>query len=204
MKRDEFYYRNLCECVEYSYQAANYLLETVSSFERKNIQDKLDHMHLMEQEADAKKHEMMAALNVAFITPIEREDLVALSNNLDDITDAIEEVLLQMYMCNIKEVRQDVVLTLQKLLECIRSLWEALKEFSEFKTSTSIKGHIVKVNDLEEQGDDLYVENMHRLHKEEEVRVIVTWRKIYECIEACFDTCEHTADIVEMVIMKNS
>ena len=161
-------------------------------------------MHQMEQEADAKKHEMMAALNVAFITPIEREDLVALSNNLDDITDAIEEVLLQMYMCNIQEVRQDVVLTIQKLLECIHSLWEVLKQFSEFKTSASIKGHIVKVNDLEEQGDHLYVENMHQLHKEKEVRVIVTWRTIYECIEACFDTCEHTADIVEMVIMKNS
>lgn len=204
MRRDEFYFHNLCECVEKSFHAAQFLSEVVKEFDRKTLQQEIDRMHGLEQSADVKKHEMMDALNRAFITPIEREDLVALSDNLDDITDAIEEVLLQIYMCNVQEIRQDVYPTIKVLLACIRSLGDVLKEFDNLKSSTTISKHIVKVNDPEEQGDDLYKENMYRLYQEEDVRCIVMWRNIYECIENCFDTCEHAADIVQAVIMKNS
>lgn len=204
MKKDTFYFKNLYDCVECSYRAAQFLEETVREFDKTAIQEKMNEMHKLEQTGDAKKHEMMAALNKAFITPIEREDLVDLSDNLDDITDAIEEVLLQIYMCNVEEIRDDVLLTIHSLLDCIRCLRDVLKEFPNFKNSSAIAECIIKVNDLEEQGDALYMENMYRLHQENDVRTIVIWRTIYECIEACFDTCEHTADIVEMVMMKNS
>lgn len=203
-KKEDFYFQNLINCVEYSFHAAQFLEIVVKEYNRIRLQDNLNKMHEMEQGADTKKHEMMEALNTAFITPIEREDLVDLSNNLDDITDAIEEVLLQIYVCNIQEIREDVLPTMEVLSECIHCLWEVLKEFSNFKTSSSIKGHIVRVNDLEEQGDHLYQENMYRLHQEKDVRLIITWRTIYECIETCFDTCEHVADIVQAVMMKNA
>nr|WP_297932594.1 DUF47 family protein [uncultured Lachnoclostridium sp.] len=89
-------------------------------------------------------------------------------------------------------------------LACIQSLGDVLKKFHNLKSLTTISKHIVKVNDLEERGDQLYKENMYRLYREEDVRRIVMWRNIYECIENCFDTCEHAADIVQAVIMKNS
>jgi len=203
-RKDEFYFKNLCECAQCSYQTAKFLEQVIIEYDKDTIQQKVDAMHEMEQAADAKKHEMMAVLNRAFITPIEREDLVALSDNLDDITDAIEEVLLQIYICNVSDIRDDVLPTIHLLLECIQCLCDVLNEFYNFKSSSAITKHIVRVNDYEEQGDHLYMKNMYRLHKEGEVRSIVTWRTIYECIEKCFDTCEHTADIVLTVIMKNT
>lgn len=204
MKKDSFYFDNLLECAQESYKAASFLKSVVEEFDSNEIQDKLVKLHEMEQNGDAKKHQMMAVLSKAFITPIEREDLVDLSDNLDDITDAIEEVLLQIYMCNITMIRVDVLPTIDLLLECVRALCTVLQEFRNFKSSAIICEHIVKVNDLEEQGDHLYQENMHLLHKEGDIREIAAWRPIYECIENCFDTCEHTADIVQTVIMKNS
>jgi uncharacterized protein Yka (UPF0111/DUF47 family) len=60
------------------------------------------------------------------------------------------------------------------------------------------------VNEFEEEGDKLFVENMHRLYQEDNVHTIISWRKIYECLENCMDTCEHAADIVSTVMMKNS
>lgn len=203
-KKDEFYFNNLCECAECSYQAAKFLEQVIREYNKDTIEQKIHAMHETEQSGDAKKHQMMEVLNKAFITPIEREDIVALSDNLDDITDAIEEVLLQIYICNVTKIRDDVLPTIHLLLECIQCLWDVLKEFHHFKTSTTITNHIVRVNDFEEQGDHLYKDSMYRLHREEELRSIVTWRTIYECIEKCFDTCEHTADIVQTVIMKNT
>ncbi len=203
-KKEEFYFKNLCAAIEYSYQAAQFLKETLEHYDKKTLQEKLDAMHDLEQKGDIKKHKMMKALSQAFITPIEREDLVSLSSYLDDITDAVEEVLLQIYMSNVETIREDVFPTLNLLLECIQALGDVLEELKDFKHSKVIEDYIIRVNDLEEQGDKLYVENMYRLHQEENIRTVVIWRTIYEYLETCMDTCEHVADIVGMVIMKNA
>ena len=38
---------------------------------------------------------MMAVLVKAFITPIEREDIILLSQSIDEVTDKIEDVLIR-------------------------------------------------------------------------------------------------------------
>lgn len=203
-KKDEFYFKNLSACVEISYQAADFLKDTLDDYSAETIKDRLDRMHELEQKADSKKHKMMTVLSQAFITPIEREDLVALSSYLDDITDAVEDVMLHIYMCNVEKIRNDVPPMVVLLLECISALQDVLEELKRFKNSKTIEQGIIRVNDLEEKGDRMYVENMHRLYKEPDVRTIIMWRSIYSCIENCMDMCEHAADIVNTVIMKNS
>ena len=178
--------------------------ETLEQFQIDMLQEQIAEMHEIEQKADTKRHKMTKVLSKAFITPIEREDLVALSSNLDDITDAVEEVMLQIYMSNVSVIRPDVFPMLNLLLDCIKALGDVLKELKDFKHSKKIEEYIIRVNDLEEQGDKLYLENMYQLHKEKDTLLIVSWRKIYDCLENCLDSCEHTADIVETVIMKNS
>lgn len=202
-KKDEFYYKNLNACVEYSYEAAGLLQDTVKQYAKESLQERIAQMHEIEQQADFKKHKMMSVVSQAFITPIEREDLVALSNYLDDITDAVEDVLLQIYMCNIDEMREDILPMIKLLKKCIQALGDVIGELKNFKHSKKLAEYIIKVNDLEEQGDKLYMEAMHRLHQESDIRTIMIWRNIYECVEVCMDTCEHAADIVETVRMKN-
>lgn len=203
-KKEEFYYKNLSASVEFSYQATLYLQETFIHFQREAIEARLSRMHEIEQKADAKRHKMLAALGKEFITPIEREDLVSLSSCLDDITDAVEEILLQIYLCHIPAIRGDVFPMIELQLSCIQALQQVLEELKHFRHSRKMESYIIRVNDLEEQGDALYRESMYRLHEEADVRTIMNWRSIYECIENCMDTCEHAADIVDMVIMKNT
>ena len=33
---------------------------------------------------------------------------------------------------------------------------------------------------------------------------VISWREIYAYLERCADACEHVADAVESVVMKNS
>lgn len=203
-KKEEFYYKNLKSCIDYSYQAAVLLQKNLKDYDRNHLKEELAKMHEIEQKADAKKHKMMAALSQAFITPIEREDLIALSNYLDDITDAVEEVMLQIYMCQVERIRKDVLPVAELLTECIQALSDVIQELKDFKHSKVIEEYIIRVNDLEEKGDLLYLENMYRLHGEQEIRTVMIWRNIYEHMENCIDTCEHAADIVTTVMMKNS
>ena len=61
------------------------------------------------------------------------------------------------------------------------------------------------INSLEEEADRLYIASMHSLHSEEkDVLAVIAWRAIYSYLEKCADACEHAADVVESVVMKNS
>jgi len=45
-----------------------------------------------EQEGDRITHDIIQRLNATFVTPFDREDIIALASSLDDIVDFIEEV----------------------------------------------------------------------------------------------------------------
>ena len=80
-----------------------------------------------------------------------------------------------------------------------------LKEFKNFKHSKELKPSIIRMNTLEEKEDELFISSMRKLHVEEQdVRNIIAWREIYTYLEKCADACEHVADIVGSVAMKNS
>ena len=83
-KQDMFYFDNFCTCADFSCQAACLLDRTMREFNPAQIKEKLDEMHTVEHAADEKKHEMLHILAKAFITPIEREDIILLSQNIDE------------------------------------------------------------------------------------------------------------------------
>ena len=92
-KSDAFYFENFQAVAKICVNAANYLVECMTSYDPDAIESRLKVMHEFEHSADIKKHEMNATLSKAFITPLEREDLAELSQNLDEVADDIEEVL---------------------------------------------------------------------------------------------------------------
>ena len=204
-KGDRYYFDNFIACVECSCRAATLLGETLKHYSKADMAKKREQIHEIEHEADMKKHELMHMLNKAFITPIEREDIVSLSQNLDDITDTIEDVFLRIYICNIDTVKQNAIEMTDLVIVACDALKTAMEEFTEFRKSTKLKEYLIQINDLEERGDNLYIEGMRSLHTgEEDALTVIAWRDIYSYLERCMDACEHAADIVEAVIMKNS
>jgi len=204
-KGDRYYFDSFIACVECSCRAAMLLGETLKNYSKADMGKKREQIHEIEHEADMKKHELMHMLNKAFITPIEREDIVSLAQNLDDITDTIEDVFLRIYICDIDKVKQNAIEMTDLVIEACEALKIAMEEFPEFRKSTKLPEYLIRINDLEEKGDRLYIEGMRALHTSgEDALTVVAWRDIYSYLERCMDACEHAADIVEAVIMKNS
>ncbi len=204
-KGDRYYFDNFIACVECSQRAATLLGESLKHYSKADMAKKQEQIHKIEHEADMKKHELMNMLNKAFITPIEREDIVSLAQNLDDITDTIEDVFLRIYICNIDTVKQNAIEMTDLVIAACEALKTAMEEFPEFRKSTKLKDYLIRINDLEEKGDRLFIEGMRALHTGgEDALTVIAWRDIYSYLERCMDACEHAADIVEAVIMKNS
>ena len=78
-------------------------------------------------------------------------------------------------------------------------------EFAHFRKSNKISDLIIAVNHLEEEGDKIYINSVKTLFATSNDAIeIMKWREIFNRAEKCCDTCEHIANTIEGVIMKNS
>ena len=165
-KRDYNYFDAFVRMSDYACQGAEMLHETLRTFDPYTLPKKLDEIHKIEHEADICKHEMMNKLTVEFIAPIEREDIIDLAQEIDDVTDAVEDVLIRVYMYNIKSIRAEALEFTQVIVNCCKTLKAALQELHNFKKSDTIHSKIIEVNHAEEVCDKLYLDAVHSLYLE--------------------------------------
>lgn len=161
-KKDYDYFQAFTQAVDYSCQAAEILKNTLTYFDTDKLNDRLKDVHGVEHAADLGKHEMMSELARAFITPIEREDILELMQELDDVTDDIEDVLIRTYIFHILSIREDALRFADIISRCCGEMLKMMKEFRDFRKSKTIHEMIVTINDLEEEGDRLYTEAVRR------------------------------------------
>lgn len=204
-KKENYYFETFGELVDYSCKAANLLIQIMTNYDVKQIKLKMEEMHEIEHGADMARHKMMEKLLKEFITPIDREDIMAMADSIDTVTDSIEDVLMRMYMYNIVEVTDYA----QKLSEIIEKscylLKRAFDEFPNFRKSKKLHELIVEINGLEEDGDALYTEAIRALYlSNKNNKDIVAWDNTYHYLEKCCDACEEVAEVIERIIMKNS
>ncbi len=204
-KQDAFYFDTFISSVDCACRAAAILDDTLRNFNPDELEMHMRIIHEVEHEADCKKHELMEVLAKAFITPIEREDIILLSQNIDDLVDQIEDVLIRLYCNNIKTIRPDALKTSELIVKACAAVKSVMEEFANFKHSKSLRQHIIDVNTLEEDADQLFIRSVRELHvTSSDPFEVFCWHELYRYLEHCVDSCEHVADIVESVVMKNS
>lgn len=204
-KNDFDYFDGFIKLSEYCCSAAEMLDDNIKKYDAETFQEKMKKMHEIEHAADLEGHEIIRRLAHEFITPIDREDIVQLLHQIDDITDCIEDVLLHMYMYNVKSIREDALGFSKIILQSCQELKDTFVEFKNFKKSKEIHKKIVHINKLEEDGDNLYTEAVRKLHMTSTDAIeIMTWTIAFNRFEKCCDACEEAANVVESIIMKNS
>lgn len=204
-KGDKFYFESFLQCTRLSKKAADYLVDCLENYNPAEIEKMLLEIHEIENSADKKRHEMGDALAKAFVTPVDREDLDLLSHNLDNVTDNIEDIVQKLYINNIKIINPAAVIFAKNIVKACDVLCELMIEFENFKKSKKIQSIIIKLNDIEEECDKLYLNSMRNLMKNsEDVLITISWREIFDCFETCIDSCEYVSECVGSVIMRNT
>ncbi len=204
-KQDNYYFENFVHCVEHALGAAELLEATFKSFDPDNLKQSLEAIHEREHAADCLKHELMETLAKAFITPIEREDILALSQNIDEMVDKIEDVLIRIYCTNTRTIRPDAQFIASLIVKCCGAVLELMKELPNFRHSKTLQEKVIAINTLEEAADTQYIAALRDLHTDgTEPKEVFAWHEIYGYLEKCMDACEHAADVVESIVMKNS
>ncbi len=200
------YFNFFIEMAECAKNAADYLSKCFANYENEDIKVMLEKMHEIEHSADLKKHEMSEKLLREFLPPIDRDDIMELSASLDQVVDGIEDVVLRLYMFDVHSVRPEAREAVDIIVGLCGQLGELLADFEGFKKNLpALKEHIIAINNLEEQADRIYIEAMRTLYTGTAAYAeLSAWKEIYDFLERCCDRCEHVADAVETVILKNS
>ena len=91
------------------------------------------------------------------------------------------------------------------IVRCCEEVQRLIEEFPNFRRSKALREHIIHVNTMEEEADQLFITNLHQLHTTcTDPIEIISWREIYIYLEHCADACEQVAGVVESVVIKNT
>jgi len=182
---------------------AHCLAELMANY--KNVEDVAFRLKATEHDADEMVHNIMKKLNMTFVTPIDREDIHALTSALDDILDFIEAAAERMVLYEIEEPTEAAVKLSRILAESTALTVEAVGGLRDPKRASEVRELCVAINRLENEGDQVNRLALSKLFQMHDRPIeALKWREIYDHIETAIDKCEDVADILEAVILKNA
>lgn len=205
-KKEKFnYYDYFVKNADYALQSATILKKFVDNFEIEKTKDLEQQIHDLESTADESHHCILNYLMRDFLPPIDREDIVTLTHKIDNLSDAIDEVAININVLNLTELTPEIVVFAKLLLECCSITKEVLVFWRDKKRYSEIQEKIIKINILEEEGDVFYQDSIKSLFKDNKDPIeILKWTRIYDCLEECYDACEDIAGFVDRILLKNS
>lgn len=203
----KFDYFNAFEALsEVAVAEADLLIEAIEGFtEAGALGDTMTRAHELEHKGDEINHAIFKSVATDFITPIEREDIIELAQTLDDIIDYIEDVMQRFFMYDVHFMHRDAPEFAGLIKQSCMALDRAMEDFRNFKKSKKFKSLIIDVNNYEEEADALFMKVIRSLHtddRENPMRVLV-WSQIFDRMEKCCDACEHAADTMNTILLKN-
>jgi hypothetical protein len=157
---------------------------------------------ICEQDGDRITHDLIQRLNHSFVTPIDREDIHELASKLDDVVDLTEEVADYLGLYKIEAPMVQAQQLAKVLHACARQIAEAMPRLRGFK---DMSHYTVEINRLENDGDRICREAIASLFDNGiDPMVVIRWKDLFERLEEAIDACEHVANILEGIVIKNS
>jgi predicted phosphate transport protein (TIGR00153 family) len=154
-----------------------------------------------EQEGDRITHDIIQRLNQTFVTPFDREDIIALASALDNIVDFIEEIADFLGLFRIEaptDQAQRMARVLHESTKHVNGAIPALRRLED------IRAHVVEVNHLENEGDRILREAVASLFDHGiDPMMVIRWKDIYERLEDAIDATETAVNIMSGIIIKN-
>ena len=208
LKQKKFNYFDAFEAqTELACQEAKLLIEIIENYgEAENLLTDIERAHEIEHKADTICHDVFTSVSTDFVTPIEREDIISITNTLDTIIDYMEATVQRFYMLDVKAMHPQASEFAHLILKSCEALKVAMGDFRNFKNSKNLRQRVVDVNDVEAEADNLFIKVSHELFSDRSLDplYVIAWDKLFQRMEDTADACEHAADIMATVMLKNS
>jgi len=201
--RDQEFFVLFQKASENIIEGAERLKDLLEQFD--DVRERVRAIEEVEHKGDSITHEMIKKLNTSFITPIDREDILALTSSLDDVIDLIDGVATRLMLYKVTETTAYAKELGFLILKCVQELHKGILHLPLSKGRDRVFEHCVEVNSLENEADRVCRDAIADLFEnEKDPIVILKWKEIYEKLETATDRCEDAANVLEGVALKNA
>jgi hypothetical protein len=155
----------------------------------------------IEREADELRRILIEELDKTFVTPLDREDIFALSRAIDDVVDYANSTVDEMEIYEVKGDRhiKEMVNILRK---AARELDDAVKILKDHPKIAS--DHAVKAKAYENQMEKAYHQALADLFKGDDTVHMLKMREIYRHLSNAADRGDEAANIISSIVMKHT
>jgi uncharacterized protein Yka (UPF0111/DUF47 family) len=179
--------------------------ESLTELSKSLLEGRSRHPRLrdLEHRCDDVTREIYELVNRTFVAPMEQEDILTLAAALDDIVDLAEEVSDKLVLYRVEQVAQPA----RALGECLESagleIARALENLDGFE---GMEEHRLELHRLENEGDVIHREALGRLFSDNHTPAteLVKWKDLYDLLEETMDECEHVANVLNTIAIKNA
>jgi predicted phosphate transport protein (TIGR00153 family) len=138
-------------------------------------------MQELEHKNDLLTHQIFIELGQNFITPFDREDIHSLATALDDIADYIYSTGKKINLYKIDPSDQAIQKMADAIKESVLAVNSAVTGLRDLKNTQKIMGCIIKINNIENQADDIFDLSIENLFEhEQDMKTLIKKREIYK------------------------
>lgn len=186
-------------------QAAELLEMIAMDYSLEKLEEESEKIHVLEKEGDQIVQKILSELYISFITPIDREDIVEITQRLDDVLDTINSIAYLLSSLVVKELNDNAMVFITYGVEATAGVLTATKEFAKFKNSKTLHTMINEVSEIEGKADKLYSESLKELFTNEQNPVeVIRWKNVYDQLEELLNASESVVDVIGGLVIKNS
>lgn len=192
-------------------QQASNLLEGATLFNQivstpAITRDNVDKMHSIEHRGDEVNHNIINMLNESFITPFDREDIMALANNMDNVIDGINMITNRYYIYKLTTPSEEAKKFATVIENSVKALQKVVTSLRSNKNMKETLKQCVEINRLENLADELRDEAISKLLNDPKADpiMVIKQKELFEAAESVTDMCEHVANVVESILVKNN
>jgi predicted phosphate transport protein (TIGR00153 family) len=157
----------------------------------------------IEKEADEVRRILIDELNRTFITPIDREDIFALSLTIDDVLDYAESTVEEMYLLDV-EPNPFIERMVSLLSQAARELHLGVLRLEDHPNVAT--DHAVRAKALENRVETVYREAIAELFKMprdiDHVVEMLKLREIYRHLSNAADRGDAAANVIGDIVVK--
>jgi len=157
----------------------------------------------LENDGDNIAHDIFDELDQTFITPFDREDIHQLVSTLDDVIDLINGVSQRIRLYRPKKFPPQFREFGLILIHGSEEIQTAVSELKNLKKPDKIEAACIRINELENLGDDLYHMVISDLFQNEKDAIeLIKVKEVLQTIERACDRIEDVADVLKTIIIK--
>ena len=151
------------------------------------------------------RHLMTAALSKSFITPLDREDLEALSVALYRIPKQVEKIVERLAIYPGRVPHEMFRRQAELMNQAVVALVFMVKQLRKGTTLEVIREANDRLQYAEGEADKVMLEQLQGLYSGPcDAKELVILQKLFEMVEQAVDRCRNAGNIVVQVVLKHS